>query len=172
MEGEYEDAGMEKPISLYQSFPNFDENSLACLSLWPKLSEQALTFDHDLLAPASTDPLVPSPLNKDPAMRLAAELRSLLAHIIILKSSGSLEASGFENQAIFRLIYKYNELCQGFAAIIIQRWWRAKKATGKAKKEAKLALFRLLIANPANASTLEEREVRKAMITSILETVQ
>lgn len=164
--------GVEKPISLYQSFPNFDENSLACLTTWPKLSEQAGTFYNDLLAPASTDPLVPSPLNKDPAMQLASELRSLLAHIIILKSSGSLEASGFENQSIFRLIYKYNELCQSFAAIIIQRWWRSRQAKGKAQLRAKIDLFKLVVASPSNASTLEEKDIRRSMIASILESVQ
>lgn len=170
MEAENGEIIEEKPVSLYQSFPYFDEAQLQCLTTWPQLCEQAGTFYIDLLAPASTDPCVPSPLNKDPAMQLAAELRSLLAHIIIMKSSGSLEASGFENQSIFRLIYKYEQLSKNFAAYLIQRWWRAKILKGAEQKKAKIGLAKLLIASPANASTNEEKEIRRSMIQSIIET--
>ncbi|EAY04275.1 hypothetical protein TVAG_390450 [Trichomonas vaginalis G3] len=170
MEGDAGEMPVEKPLSLYQSFPDFDETTLQCLTTWPQLAEQAGTFYIDLLAPASKDPCVPSPLNPDPALKLASELRSLLAHIIIMKSSGSLEASGYENQIIFRLIYKYEALNRNFAAYMIQRCFRAKFAKGADKKAAKLAFSKLLIASPANASTVEEREIRRSMIQSIMET--
>ena len=165
-EGDY-----DKPMTLFQSFPNYDESAYSCLTLWPSLEAQTGTFYHDLFDPASKDPLVPSPLNQDPAMKLASEMRSILAHIIILKSCGSLEAKGHENKVIFQLIYKYANLNKQFAAYMIQRFWRSKNRKGKAQRDAKLAYNRLFIARPSNASTPEEKDIKQKMIADIMGSV-
>ena len=161
----------EKPTTLFQSFPNYDESAYSCLTLWPSLEAQTGSFYHDLFDSSSKDPMVPSALNSDPAMKLLAEMRSLLAHILILKNSGSLEAQGHENQVIFQLIYKYADLNKQFAAYLIQRFWRSKNAKGKAQKEAKLAYNRIFIGRPNNASTPQEQEIRSKMISDIMESV-
>ena len=166
-EGDYE----EKPMTLFQCFPNYDESAYSCLTLWPSLEVQTGSFYHDLFDPASKDPMVPSPLNKDPAMKLLAEMRSCLAHIIILKNCGSLDAQGHENQAIFQLIYKYADLNKQFAAYMIQRFWRSKNLKGKAQREAKLAYNRIFIGRPNNASTIEEMDIRQKMISDIMSSV-
>ena len=159
-----------EPVTLFQSFPNYDESAFSCLTLWPSLETQTGTFYHDLFDPASKDPYVPSPLNPDPAMKLTAEMRSLLAQIIIMKSCGSLDEKGYENQVIFKLIYKYAELNKELSAYMIQRFWRSKFSKDKkVRKEAKLAYNRLFIGRPTNATTPEEREIRVGMVNSIVE---
>lgn len=158
----------DKPMTLFHSFPNFDDSALGCLSLWPSFESQTGTFYIDLLGTASTDPLVPSIINKDKSLVLCAKLRSLLAHALILQYTGAFEGQDYELQTANNSMVKFAELYPEYCATIIQRWWRSKRSKGKEQVKAKLAFNTLMIARPSNALTPDERAIRQQTIQVML----
>lgn len=155
----------EKITSLFTDFPEYDESCLTFMKPWPTGQTVVGQFYQDLFGKASTNPLMPSITNKDPAMGIVARARACLAHFAILQFSGSFISEGIASQTTYGAIFNFSNFYGTYSAILIQRLWRAKKS------HSKKDLFKYLIirtTNPAAGKNNEETEIRKKLIHDIL----
>ena len=155
----------DKIPSLYTDFPNYDESSLGTFTSWPTGQDVVGQFYQDLFGPASKNPLMPSIINKDPALQIIARARACLGHFAILQFSGSFASQGIASQTTYGTIFNFSNFYGSYSAILIQRFWRAKKSHSKHD----LAKFLLVkFTNPAMGKVEEETEIRKKLIRDIL----
>ena len=107
---------------------------------------------------------------------------SMILMAIALKIIGTLDKSELAKGAAFLgefitfigllalVTRKASTTVKEFAAIMIQRFWRSKKAADKkARKAAKLSFNKIFIGRPTNAFAKDEREVRLGLVEAIIE---
>jgi hypothetical protein len=150
--------------SLYAAFPHIDEDMLQCLCPWPSGAESIGVFYDDLFSAPAIDLSEPP----DPILRVAAELRSRLAHIQVIRISGGGERdSGFARDVTIQSVTKFSSLYAAFCSSLIKRFWKAHRRN--ATEDDKRRFSAALTNGPAHGTSNEEREVRRSYIDEIIQ---
>ncbi|KAH0793629.1 hypothetical protein GPJ56_002462 [Histomonas meleagridis] len=160
---EEEEMGEVVP-SLFGDFPDINENSLSCLTPLPVCDESTTYLFKDLFDKPSNDPLVPSLLSQDPFLKNVAQVRSIIAQIGLLQFGGGFNIESY-SKTLVKCIDKFFDCYPSFCAVMIQRFWRAKKY---GKKSDKIKFGMAMIVRPSNGRNEADRQIRKQLINDIL----
>jgi hypothetical protein len=163
---EEEEAGEERPTSLYLSFPDFGEEDLACLTPWATGEEVCGGLYSDLFGSSADSPHTASLLSGDPFSQTVAELRAALAHVALLRYSGAFQCKGLPLETVYQSMYKFVELYPSFCATLIQRCWKATRPTAGPDDKQKYQDARTL--NPAHGDSPAESSIRAGLIAEVL----
>jgi hypothetical protein len=161
-----EEEVLEKPASLYLTFPDFDEENLGCLTPWNTGEGMCGGFYTDLFGGSGATPRSPSVLSSDPFCQTVAEIRAALAHVALLRYSGAFQCQGMALETVYRSMYKFVELYPSFCATLIQRVWKGTRRGATA--EDKERYQSVLAVNPCRGDSQQENSVRAGLIAEIL----
>jgi hypothetical protein len=156
----------QESASLYDRFPDVTEECVTCLTPWMTGEEYWPDAYRDLFGQPLKDPLYPCQTSSDKFLRIAASARGALAHIGFLQYSGAFTTPGFPCEIASRSTMKFLESYSEYCAILIQRFWRAKRANSGWRDKLNFWLARAI--DPGKARTSQETEARKRIISDIL----
>lgn len=166
MDQEIDEGDACEPRSLFQSFPDYDETYLQALIPLDDGKENSGMFYIDLFSKASSDKYMPSILNSDPFLKTVAELRSTLSYISFANMTGALQYEGAPQQYAIQAMLRFNEKYPYFCAVLIQRFWRAKRKGATIRDKSKFV--HALIVRPSNGLTSFESQHRTQTINDVL----